>query len=104
MKKYIAILLSALVLTGCSARIGHSYGVISSRHIDFTRTNFIYGNQIVGKSSNYGYPEHQKQREAVDDALNQNSCAIAIAEPRFTEQDSRIIVTGTAVLDPNCKR
>ncbi|OOF45444.1 hypothetical protein BKK51_06390 [Rodentibacter trehalosifermentans] len=101
MKKIITILLITLMLAGCAPGGIPNETIISTKSYDFYNKKLKLGKQVIVYRSGNTHSAHQK---AIDDAISQNSCTVALTNVR---EDNNGRIEGTEVIDPtlgNCAK
>lgn len=114
MKKIAAVVIGALVLSGCAQRVA-DLTVASTKNYNLNGDKFVKGARVKGEDSKpvilfpMGIPN---VKEAADLAIEQNKCAVALADVVITQYNYSflvgkmgVIVEGDLILDqtlPGC--
>ncbi|HAT1570488.1 TPA: hypothetical protein I8Y10_001827 [Kluyvera cryocrescens] len=114
MKKIAVVVIGALVLSGCAQRVA-DLTVASTKNYNLNGDKFVKGARVKGEDSKpvilvpLGMPN---VKEAADLAIEQNKCAVALADVVVTQYNHSffvgkvgVIVEGDLILDqtlPGC--
>lgn len=114
MKKIAVVVIGALVLSGCAQRVA-DLTIASTKNYNLNGDKFVKGARVKGEDSKpvilvpLGMPN---VKEAADLAIEQNKCAVALADVVVTQYNHSffvgkvgVIVEGDLILDqtlPGC--
>ena len=114
MKKIAAVIIGALVLSGCAQRVA-DLTVASTKNYNLNGDKFVKGARVKGEDSKpvilvpMGIPN---VKEAADLAIEQNKCAVALADLVINQYNYSflvgkmgVIVEGDLIIDqtlPGC--